>query len=78
MSENDWRLTNQINYLKEKELIYSNYTKRSDSWEHDHCEFCFEKFYDESQYGYHTLNSYHWVCEDCFNDFLKLFKWILR
>jgi len=74
---NDWRLTNQLDYLKERHLKYSAYEKRSADLEHDHCEFCYEKFYDESQYGYKTIDDYYWVCENCFNDFFAMFKWNL-
>jgi hypothetical protein len=25
--------------------------------------------------GYATTDNYHWVCEDCFNDFSQVFDW---
>ena len=75
--ENDWRLTNQINYLFDKQLKFSKYVKHSDIWEHDHCEFCYEKFFNESQHGYSTLDNYYWICENCFNDFHEMFEWTL-
>ena len=40
MNKNDWRLTNQINYLFQKTLIKRRYEPFREGWEHDHCEFC--------------------------------------
>ena len=71
----DWRLTNQIDYLKDKLLKHVNFKRYSDSWDHEHCEFCFEKFNDETKKGYCTLDNYHWICEKCFDDFKDMFNW---
>ena len=77
MRENDWRLTNQGSYLHAKRLSYSHYTGHCNDGEHDHCEFCFEKFHDELQFGYCTLDGYYWICEGCFKDFCGMFDWLL-
>ena len=77
VNETDWRLTNQISYLKAKKLKYSSYEKHSNNGGHDHCEFCFEKFHDKFQYGYCTLDCYYWICENCFGDFCEMFNWRL-
>lgn len=74
---NDWRITNQINYLNGVTLKFVDFDKVSKN-EHEHCEFCFEKFgYGKEflHYGYCTLDGYHWVCENCYNDFKSLFHW---
>ena len=78
--ENDWRLTNQEQYLKGVSLWWKKYAPDSDSWEHDHCEFCWAKFMAEAspdvlQEGYATEDNYHWICEQCFEDFKDLFQW---
>ncbi len=73
----DWRLTNQMNYLKEVEL------KKVDFYDvlmhdHEHCEFCFAKFGNDVgllKKGYCTLDHYHWICAECFKDFQELFDW---
>jgi len=75
MNSDDWRLTNQIEYLKEKKLKYVEADKDFDNLNHEHCEFCFIKFNYESQCGYFSLDNYHYICENCFNDFNKMFKW---
>ena len=74
---NDWRLTNQIDYLTGKKLKYSNYKKHSNIWNHDHCEFCFEKLSNECQNGYCTIDSRHWICKRCFEDFKSMFGWVI-
>lgn len=73
--KNDWRLRNQIDYLYEVELFLLNYQSKRSNWEHDHCEFCWEKFEDANQKGYTTRDNYYWICTQCYNDFREMFKW---
>ena len=77
--QDDWRLTNQMNYL------YCTTLKRVDfqasiNNDHEHCEFCFGKFGEGEGWlksGYCTLDGRHWICNKCFQDFQKQFKWCL-
>jgi hypothetical protein len=78
--ENDWRLTGQEKYLKGVALWWRPYARYSESWEHDHCEFCWVKFMQEDHpdvlhEGYATEDKYRWICEQCFEDFKDLFEW---
>jgi len=78
--ENDWRLQGQETYLKGVQLWWKTYTRYSESWEHDHCEFCWAKFMVEDvpdvlHEGYATEDNYRWICEQCFEDFKDLFGW---
>jgi len=73
--KNDWRLTNQLNYLKGKRLIYSNFKQKSPKWDHDHCEFCMKKLDRPEQKAYSTPDYYRWICEECFEDFKEMFEW---
>lgn len=79
IDNNDWRLIKgQIEYLKDKRLIYCKYLKKSNEWEHDHCEFCnskFSEYKNDLHYGYCTEDKYHWICEKCFEDFKEMFNW---
>jgi len=82
MAEADWRLTNQIDYLKGKTLRWKHWVAPRPSWDHDHCDFCMQKFAEEDvadavQEGYTTEDDYHWICGGCFNDFRELFEWKL-
>ena len=73
----DWRLTNQLNYLYRSRLIWSKYVM-TDKNDHDHCEFCWEKFGEEEgmiHNGYCTTNRYRWICPKCFDDFKDMFQW---
>jgi hypothetical protein len=77
---NDWRLTNQANYLKGATLEKRLYKPVSKENDHDHCEFCFAKFMsaaipDTLQEGYSTTDGYRWICNACFNDFVDMFNW---
>ena len=76
---NDWRLTNQMNYLFGVELIKTDF-KKSETNDHEHCEFCFDKFAETDEClksGYATVDRYHWICDECFSDFKEIFKWSL-
>jgi hypothetical protein len=44
--EDDWRLVGQERYLKGATLTWRRYRAPSDTWEHDHCQFCWAKFMD--------------------------------
>jgi hypothetical protein len=44
--EQDWRLTGQERYLRGAALVWKPYHTRSETWEHDHCSFCWAKFMD--------------------------------
>jgi len=77
--DKDWRLTNQEQYLSGVSLVHRRY-EPSDGNDHDHCAFCWAKFRaadypDVLHDGYSTLDSYHWICDQCFRDFRDLFGW---
>lgn len=78
--QNDWRLRDQKCYLKGKTLLHRVWQPRSPKWDHDHCEFCWEKFSDAdgaAHEGYTTEDNYHWICPVCFRDFKTMFDWIV-
>jgi hypothetical protein len=77
-NKNDWRLINQEKFLKDKTLKSADYKPYSEKWNHDHCAFCqaaFSLYDNDLQKGYCTLDNYHWICEECFNDFKEMFNW---
>jgi hypothetical protein len=45
-SASDGRLTNQEAYLKGVSLVRKPYTRYSETWDHDHCSFCWVEFMD--------------------------------
>jgi hypothetical protein len=40
----DWRLTGQEGYLKGALVVRKPYLAYSDTWNHDHCSFCWATF----------------------------------
>ena len=77
--KNDWRLTNQLDYLYRATLKKAIF-KGSTVNDHEHCEFCCEKFGEGEgwlQLGYCTIDGYYWICKECFQDFKKQFEWHL-
>lgn len=83
VDENDWRLTGQEKYLKGVTLYWREYTRSSESRDHDHCEFCWAKFMVEDHpdvlhEGYTTEDEYRWICKKCFEDFKEILAWKIR
>jgi hypothetical protein len=77
----DWRLQGQAKYLAGVPLRRERYCKRREDWEHDHCEFCMRKFSErpgDAHEGYVTEDDYHWICEDCYEDFKGQFQWVVK
>ena len=58
IEKNDWRLRNQTKYLLGKKMLFQNYLSMDQSWDHDHCEFCWNKFPEECDKGYATEDKY--------------------
>ena len=78
---NDWRLRNQQTYLHGVSLVHRAYQPLPGN-DHDHCAFCWAKFMLEDSpkilhEGYATLDSSHWICDQCFDDFGDMFDWKL-
>jgi hypothetical protein len=73
----DWRMMGQERYLKGVRLVRSKWVQLSDNWDHDHCEFCFEKFDATTGPAYCTYDYYHWICDECCDDFRDVFGWVL-
>ena len=69
----DWRLTDQKEYLYGKELIRAVF-RETETNDHEHCIFCWFKLTNPAQ-GYCTLDRYHWICDTCFRDFREAFNW---
>lgn len=73
----DWRLTNQMDYLYRKKLKKARFSEFPEK-DHEHCSFCWEKFShfeDTLDDGYCTLDAYDWICNTCFEDFKVMFEW---
>lgn len=77
--DNDWRLfREQEKYLYGVTLIQQSYAPSNSFNDHDHCEFCMEKFgngTDELKHGYSTGDNNIWICPQCYEDFKKRFAW---
>ena len=79
-SANDWRLTNQAEYLSGVTLVRKTWVRPRAEWDHDHCAFCWAKFADVDgpetlSEGYTTPDDYYWICPTCFTDFREHFGW---
>jgi len=80
VEKDDWRLRGQ-DFLIGKKLYYRKWRSKKPQWDHEHCEFCWEKFMETNpetlHYGYTTEDNRHWICQDCYEDFKDMFQWIL-
>jgi len=78
IEKNDWRLQGDEECWKNERFFHKKYTPYHENWEHDHCAFCSVKiseYEDDLHEGYCTLDQYHWVCSECFEDFKEMFCW---
>ena len=75
MNKQDWRLTNQMNYLFQKKLLKQKYKPFREEWNHDHCEFCSQRIDSSLPYAYTTEDNYYWICPECYCDFKDMFEW---
>lgn len=76
-SGEDWRLQGQERYLQGATLHRRKWVEARPGWDHDHCEFCGDKFPLDHAEGYTTNDQYRWVCGTCFDDFRERFQWQL-
>ena len=76
--KDDWRIFDQPDYLYKAVCEKRKYTKYSETWDHEHCVFCWAKI---SEYEgdihecYHAIDADVWICEACFDDFKDMFQW---
>ena len=73
--QKDLREQGQEKYLSGLVFEKKRYQKYSETWEHDHCEFCNAKFSEDPSLecfheGFSAKENYYWGCENCF-DFFK-------
>ena len=76
--KDDWRFRGQDEYLLDVQLIFSQYKRYSESWDHDHCDFCWATFSEckgDLHKGYCTVDQKNWICEACYHDFDHMFQW---
>lgn len=76
----DWRLNGQDKYLKHVCLKHIKFIDKSKKSDHEHCEFCLEEisdYPDAIKQAYCTDDEYHWICDDCYNDFKSSFDWTI-
>lgn len=89
VEKDDWRLNGQESYLKDilKDipLYFIPFRPLSEQWDHEHCVFCWAKFYlhpECLQEGYCTRpqnsRDADWICPECYEDFKEMFGWKLE
>lgn len=75
----DWRLIRgQDEYLRGLTFRKTRFVTVG-TYDHDHCEFCWEKFMEDcsgiahcSSEGYLSMDGKFWVCQECFDDFKEI------
>ena len=77
IEKDDWRLRNQLTYLKGVTWRWSRFP--DDASDHEHCEFCWAKLMakpgpDILLEGYVSPGG-RWICKTCFDDFKDMFGW---
>jgi hypothetical protein len=86
LQDDDYRLEWHKDYLQGLRLRWLPYKQPSAAWDHDHCEFCWQRFaepashYTDAKFiGYVTSNGGPdwWICEKCANDLKERYAWEL-
>jgi hypothetical protein len=80
----DWRLTGQERHLTGARVRRLEYRPSSETWDHDHCEFCRQKVMVRNSIdgagadtvGWQTEDEYRWICDECFADFHERFGFV--
>ena len=75
----DWRIDN-AKRLHGERFIRKNYHRKNASWDHDHCEACWDKFMEDGpngtlSEGYVTAEGDHWICPTCFEELRESLGW---
>ena len=90
IEKDDWRLTagpvlGNEEKLKNIPLYYIPFQPLSENWDHEHCTFCWAKFYLHEeclQEGYCTRpqnsRDADWICPECYEDFKEMFGWKVK
>lgn len=77
---NELWLQEKEKYLKNARLQWADYKMPKPTWDHDHCEFCWEKFMEGGQggtkaSGYRLESEDVWVCKECFHKYQSRYNW---
>lgn len=90
VEKDDWRLVagpvcGREEALRHIGLYYIPFQPLSARWDHEHCVFCWAKFYlhpECLQAGYCTAPENtpgaDWICPECYEDFKEMFDWHLE
>ena len=83
----DWRLLNYDSNLNNSIFEFRKF-ETVGSNDHEHCVLCWKKItdlklqdeHDEMGYCCYNLHTQqtNWICQDCFNEFQKVFGWLVK
>jgi hypothetical protein len=80
--EFDWRLSYGEDFLRGATLAWEEYLAPSETWDHDHCAMCWQKFMEvdwpgveHAGYVAYTPGEVWWICQRCFEDLHEEMGW---
>jgi hypothetical protein len=84
LREDDYWLEWHKEYPHRLKLLWTPYKQPSPGWDHDHCEFCWQRFAEQTSHytdaefiGYVASDGTRqwWVCNECANDLKGHYLW---
>jgi hypothetical protein len=85
IDKDDWRLNfgKEPSFYSQCKWSLKKWTRTRPHWDHDHCEFCWQKISDinrpnSTPEGWADDQEIYWVCKSCFEDFKEMYKWNLK
>jgi hypothetical protein len=85
IDKDDWQLSfgKEPSFYSQCTWSLKKWTKTRSHWDHDHCEFCWQKISDMDSSdiqpeGWSDDEETYWVCKSCFEDFKEMYQWNVK
>jgi len=74
----EWKwehVRDSIEWCRGHKWTFQKWTSKHERWDHDHCMVCWWKLRESSDpqvsHGYTDEEEYQWLCQECYEQFVK-------